>query len=108
MSKAAAVSRRLPLISCVIPTYNRAAFLSAAIESALGQDFPISEFEIIVVDDGSTDETPWILERFKGKVKVIRQREQGQGETLRTGIRAARGLIIASLDADDVWKPQKL
>ncbi|HVA66792.1 MAG TPA: glycosyltransferase family A protein [Elusimicrobiota bacterium] len=100
--------RGRPFVTCVIPAYNRARFLPRAIESALGQDFPESEREIIVVDDGSTDGTARLLARYGEKIRVIRQEESGQGESIRRGILAARGKIIANLDADDAWKPRKL
>ena len=98
-----------PYVSCVIPAYNGAAFLPEAVESALHQDFPESEREIIVVDDASTDGTPGVLRRYAGKIRVLRHAvNRGQGEALRTAVRAARGEIIAALDADDVWLPRKL
>jgi glycosyltransferase involved in cell wall biosynthesis len=98
-----------PLFSCVIPAYNGAAFLPEAVESALHQDFPESEREIIVVDDASTDGTPGVLRRYAGKIRVLRHAvNRGQGEALRTAVRAAHGRIIAELDQDDVWRPRKL
>ena len=98
----------VPFVSCVITAHNRAAFLPAALDSALGQDFPPSEREIIVVDDGSTDDTAIVLGRYHGKIRVLRQANRGQGEATRAGILAASGEIIAALDSDDVWLPQKL
>jgi len=100
--------RGRPFVTCVIPAYNRARFLPRSIESVLGQDFPQSEREVIVVDDGSTDGTARLLARYGEKIRVIRQEESGQGESIRRGILAARGEIIANLDADDAWKPRKL
>lgn len=99
---------KFPFISCVIPSYNRAEFLPETIESALNQDFPKSHREIIVVDDGSTDHTDEVLKRYRGKIRAIRQSNKGQGQALLSAIRAARGEIIAGLDSDDVWMPQKL
>jgi glycosyltransferase involved in cell wall biosynthesis len=83
--------------------------LPAAVESALNQDFPESEREIIVVDDASTDDTPGVLRRYGDKIRVLRHAvNRGQGEAQHTAILAARGEIIAGLDSDDVWLPRKL
>ncbi len=93
-----------PTFSVVIPTYNRAHTLPRAIESVLAQSF--KDFELIVVDDGSTDETPKILERYP--IRVIHQPNRGVSAARNRGIEAARGHIIALLDSDDEWKPHKL
>ncbi len=93
-----------PAFSVVIPTYNRAHTLPRAIESVLAQSF--KDFELIIVDDGSTDETPKILERYP--IRVIHQPNQGVSAARNRGIEAARGHIIALLDSDDEWKPHKL
>ncbi len=101
-------ARRVPFFSCVIPAYNRAPYLAQAIESALMQDVPASEREIIVVDDGSTDATSEVLRRYAGRIRIFRQRRQGQGAAYRRAVAFARGEIVAGLDSDDVWLPSKL
>ena len=91
-------------VSAVIPAYNSARFISATIESALAQTLPL--FEIIVVDDGSTDETAEVAARFPN-TRIIRRENGGQGAARNTGIQAARGEWIALLDHDDTWNPRK-
>jgi glycosyltransferase involved in cell wall biosynthesis len=93
-------------ISVVIPTYNRASFLKEAIDSVLSQTF--RDFELIVVDDGSTDETPELLLSYGNKIKVIKKANKGPSAARNRGIKAAKGEWIAFLDSDDVWKPDKL
>jgi glycosyltransferase involved in cell wall biosynthesis len=95
-----------PTVSVIIPTYNRAGMLTAAIDSVLAQDF--TDFELIVVDDGSTDDTPQVLKAYGAKIKVIRQRNQGVSAARNRGIAAACGRLIAFLDSDDLWLPGKL
>ncbi len=96
----------LPLVSVVIPAYNAAWCVERAIRSALGQDYP--HVEIIVVDDGSTDGTPRILERYENEVRVLRKENGGLSSARNAGIAAARGDYVAFLDADDFWFPKKL
>ena len=93
-------------ISVIIPTYNYGRFIREAIDSALSQSFPA--LEVIVVDDGSTDDTSQILEGYGDRIRVIRQQNQGVGAARNAGIAAARGEYLAFLDSDDVWKPRKL
>ncbi|MBC7360387.1 MAG: glycosyltransferase family 2 protein [Desulfacinum sp.] len=100
------MSASLPLVSVVIPAYNAAWCVERAIRSVLGQDYP--HVEIIVVDDGSTDETPRILGRYENQVRVIRKENGGLSSARNAGIAAARGDYVAFLDADDFWFPQKL
>ena len=95
-----------PLVSVIIPTYNRAWALAEAIDSVLVQDY--NNFELIIVDDGSTDNTPNLLNEFAGKLKLIRQENAGVSAARNRGIAAARGDFIAFLDSDDTWLPQKL
>ncbi|OKH11927.1 glycosyl transferase [Fischerella major NIES-592] len=98
------------LVSVIISNYNYARYLSAAIESVLAQTY--TNFEIIVVDDGSQDNSRDVINQYEQRsphqVKGIFQENQGQGAAFNTGFAAARGEIIAFLDADDVWKPNKL
>jgi len=91
-------------ISVVIPAYNAAAFIAEALESAFGQTLPPGE--VVVVDDGSSDETAAIAERFGAR--VIRQENRGLSAARNAGIRAARHEWIALLDADDTWEATKL
>ena len=94
------------LVSVVIPTYNYAHFLIGAVESALAQTYP--DREVIVVDDGSTDDTRDRLAPFDGRIRYIHQENRGLSAARNAGIRAARGPLIAFLDSDDLWHPEKL
>jgi glycosyltransferase involved in cell wall biosynthesis len=95
-----------PLISAVIPTYNYGRFVSRAIESVLDQTW--QNLECIVVDDGSTDDTQQVLQRFAGRIIIVRQENRGLAAARNAGIRAASGSFIALLDADDRWHPSKI
>jgi len=96
-----------PAVSVVIPAYNYAAYLGEAISSVLRQDY--SNFEILVVDDGSTDDTAQVVSRFTdARVRYIYQKNAGLSSARNTGIREARHGIIALLDADDMWLPTHL
>jgi glycosyltransferase involved in cell wall biosynthesis len=96
----------VPTVSVVIPTYNCATFLPAAIESVLAQTY--KDFEILVVDDGSTDATSEAIAPYLDQVRFIRQENKGLAGARNTGIRASKGEFIALLDADDTWLPYKL
>ena len=93
-------------VSVVIPCYNGAPFLRETIESALAQTSP--PLEILVIDDGSTDESAAIAESFGPPVRVVRQHNQGESVARNRGIDEARGEWVALLDADDKWEPSKL
>ncbi|MCA1362881.1 glycosyltransferase [Bradyrhizobium sp. IC3069] len=95
-------------VSIIIRTYNRAYIIGEAIESALNQTY--ANFEIIVVDDGSTDGTAATVKKFRSdKVRYIRHdRNRGVSAAGNTGIKAANGDIVAHLDSDDLWKPEML
>jgi glycosyltransferase involved in cell wall biosynthesis len=95
-----------PSVSVIIPTYNRAKFVGDAIQSVLDQTF--TDYEIIVVDDGSTDNTKAILGQFKDKIRYIYQENQGVSAARNRGIQAAQGEYIAFLDSDDLFLPTKL
>jgi glycosyltransferase involved in cell wall biosynthesis len=98
----------MPKVSVIIPTYNRAEFLRSAIESALKQTF--TDLEIIVSDDGSTDNTQVVVKSFEDKrIKYVRNEgNKGPSGTRNTAILASEGEYIAFLDDDDVWLPEKL
>lgn len=93
-------------ISVIIPTYNYDRFLREAIDSVLAQTYPAHE--VIVVDDGSTDDTPLILAEYGDRIRVIRQQNLGVSAARNAGIAAARGEWVSFLDSDDVWQPRKL
>jgi len=96
----------LPKVSVVIPTYNRAWTLKDAVASVLEQDYP--NFELIVVDDGSTDDTGEVLSAYRDRIRLIRQANRGVSAARNRGILAAKGDLIALLDSDDLWLPGKL
>lgn len=97
-----------PLVSVIIPTFNQPAMLVEAIKSVLAQTYP--HREVIVVDDGSTDDTLARLTRYveQGQITYLHQQNKRQAAARNTGIRAARGELIAFLDHDDLWAPNKL
>lgn len=95
-------------ISVVVPTYNRAHYIGEAIDSILGQDIVDCELEIIVVDDGSKDNTEEVVRNYGERARYIRQENQGAGVARNRGIDEARGEWIAFLDSDDRWLPYKL
>jgi glycosyltransferase involved in cell wall biosynthesis len=100
------MSSNIPQVSVIIPTYNQAQYLAEAIESVLGQTY--RDFEIIVVDDGSTDKTPEIAKRFGNAVRYIRQENQGLAGARNTGIMATCSNFVSLLDSDDTWMPTYL
>jgi len=93
-------------ISVVIPNYNYAPYICAALDSVLTQSFPIHE--VIVVDDGSTDDSVTVIKSYDDRVRLIEQRNLHVSAARNTGINAAKGNWIALLDADDLWHPRKL
>ncbi len=95
-----------PLISVVIPTYNRAPLLVEAVESVLRQTF--DNFEILVVDDGSTDDTKERLKTYTERIRYFYQPNAGVSSARNLGIRESRGALIAFLDSDDTWHSEKL
>ncbi len=97
-----------PRVSVLIDTYNHERFIERAITSVLDQDMPMDGIEILVVDDGSTDRTPEIVRRFEPRVRLIRKTNGGQASAFNIGIPECRGDIVAFLDGDDWWAPQKL
>lgn len=97
-----------PFVSVLIDSYNYGRYVEAAIESVLGQDFSREEFEILVVDDGSTDDTAERLTKYGDAIRYLRKPNGGQASAFNFGFAAARGEIVALLDADDLWLPDKL
>jgi glycosyltransferase involved in cell wall biosynthesis len=95
-----------PLVTAAIPTYNRARFLRGAIDSVLGQTF--RDYEVVVVDDGSTDETPEILAEYGNRIRHVRQDNAGRSAARNRCIGEARGRYVSFLDSDDRWLPEKL
>lgn len=95
-----------PRVSAIIPTYNYAQFVCEAVESALAQTWP--NMEVIVVDDGSTDDTRERLQRYTGRIKYLYQNNRGLSAARNTGIREASGEYVAFLDSDDIWLPDKI
>ncbi|MDP2646939.1 MAG: glycosyltransferase [Desulfobacterales bacterium] len=99
-------AKKYPMVSVIIPTYNRAGMLEDALTSVLAQDF--TDYELIVVDDGSTDDTQDILNRYAGEITCIQQHNQGVSAARNRGMALASGRYTAFLDSDDLWLPGKL
>jgi glycosyltransferase involved in cell wall biosynthesis len=93
-------------VSVIIPTFNRCSIITDAIESVLRQTY--SQYEIIVVDDGSVDTTKETVSKYGSNIKYIYQENAGPSAARNTGIRHAKGDLIAFLDSDDVWREDKL
>jgi glycosyltransferase involved in cell wall biosynthesis len=94
------------LVTAVIPTYNYGRFVAQAVESALTQTY--GNVEVLVVDDGSTDDTRERLKPYADRIRYLYQENQSVAAARNTGVRAAKGNLIAFLDADDLWHPHKL
>jgi glycosyltransferase involved in cell wall biosynthesis len=91
-----------PVVSVIIPVHNQEKFIGRCIRSALSQEFPGEQYEIIVVDDASTDRTAFALDLFEDDIRVLRNGDQqGLPGSLNVGIRAARGRFVVRIDADD-------
>ena len=95
-----------PLVSVVIPAYNSSKWIAETLESVLAQDY--APFEVIVVDDGSTDNTADVVRRFGERVRYVFKPNGGQGSARNVGIREAHGAFIAFVDSDDLWAKKKL
>jgi glycosyltransferase involved in cell wall biosynthesis len=97
-----------PLITVLVTTYNYGQFVEQAINSILAQDFPPDKIQILVVDDGSTDDTSARVKKYGSRIEYLYKPNGGQASALNFGIARARGEIIALLDADDLFLPDKL
>ena len=96
-----------PMVSVIIPTYNRSKMLDEAISSVLRQTY--TNFELIVVDDGSNDDTEYSVKKWIGVIRYIRREfNEGRSAAVNYGVKNANGEYIAILDSDDVWLPHKL
>lgn len=95
-----------PRVSVIVTTYNHEAFIAEAVQSVLDQTY--TDYELIVVDDGSTDGTVDRLTRFGERIRLIRQPNRGIASSRNAGIERAQGELLAFLDGDDLWEPDKL
>jgi hypothetical protein len=96
----------MPRVSVIIPVFNAASTVAQAIESVLAQTF--SDFEIIAIDNGSTDRSREVLARYAGQVKVLEEPKRGPSAARNAGVRASSGEYLGFLDADDWWRPAML
>ncbi|HEY3391235.1 MAG TPA: glycosyltransferase [Lacipirellulaceae bacterium] len=100
--------RSVPRVSVVMATYNYGQYIAQAIQSVVDQVY--TDWELVIVDDGSTDNTTEVVDRFSNdpRIRYLRQENQGQPQAKNAGIRLSQGSLIAFLDADDAWLPSKL
>lgn len=96
------------LVSVIIPTRNSGFFIRAALEGLFDQTYPAEKTEIIVVDDGSTDNTFGVLKEYGGNISYVRQENKGIASARNKGVTLAKGDIITFLDADDIWHRERL
>jgi glycosyltransferase involved in cell wall biosynthesis len=99
---------RKPVVTVLIDTYNYGRFIEEAIDSVVSQDFPHDEMEVLVVDDGSEDDTAERVKRYSQRVRYLYKTNGGQASAFNLGLAEARGEIVAFLDGDDTWLPGKL
>jgi hypothetical protein len=101
----------LPLVSVLTPVYNYGRYLARTLDSALEQNYPADRLEIVIVDDGSTDDTPEVIADYEatypGRIRAFRQDNQGFIAATNATFREARGELWAFLDSDDIWPPEK-
>ena len=102
------IAEHCPTVSVVIDTYNYGRFIEEAIESVLDQTFPSKEIEIIVVDDGSIDDTPERVKKYGADIKYIYKENGGQASAFNVGFEYARGQYVLPLDADDYYAPDRI
>lgn len=93
-------------VSVILPVYNQEKYVAESIESVLAQTFP--DFEIIVINDGSNDDSQGVIEKYQGKIRIFRQENRGLATTLNRGLAEATGEYIAFIDGDDLWSKDKL
>ncbi|MFZ0657189.1 MAG: glycosyltransferase family 2 protein [Candidatus Binataceae bacterium] len=96
----------MPRVSVIIPAYNAADTIGQALESAFAQSF--KDYEVVLVDDGSTDAIDAAIAPYRDRIKLIRQRNRGISGAKNAGVAAASGDYLAFLDADDIWMPERL
>jgi glycosyltransferase involved in cell wall biosynthesis len=96
----------IPLVSVIIPTHDSARFIAQAVQGVLAQTY--GDYELIVIDDGSRDDTREVLQPFAGHIRYHRQDNRGPAAARNAGIKIARGEFLCFLDADDIWHPNKL
>ncbi len=96
-----------PLVTCVMPAYNYGRYVASAIDSVLAQEEVAEAIEIVVVDDGSTDDTAEVVARYGDRVRYVRKENGGLVSTVDRGLAEARGRFVTLLDADDEWLPSK-
>jgi glycosyltransferase involved in cell wall biosynthesis len=106
MGRALSAPEIMKQYSVIMPTYNRAGLVARAVESVLSQT--CQDFEIIVVDDGSTDDTEEVLRPYSDRIRYIRQSNRGSAAARNRGIQESHGQYLAFLDSDDRWYPDKL
>ena len=97
-----------PFVSVLIDTYNHERFIERAITSVLEQDISMSDVEVVVVDDGSTDRTPDLARKFEPRIRLLRKPNGGQASAFNAGLAECHGEIVAFLDGDDWWEKEKL
>jgi len=101
-----ASSGSIPCVSVIIPVYNGAATIDRALKSVFDQTF--TDYEIVICDDGSTDDTPLVLAKYGDRLRVVRQPNRGLPAARNAAVAASRGEFLALIDHDDEWLPQKL
>ena len=102
------MTQKNPLVTVIIPTYNYAHYIQQAIDSVINSDFPQDEIEIIVIDDGSKDNTSEIVAAYGDQVKYIFQENSGKAWATKVGIDNSHGKYLFNLDADDLFLPNKI
>src|SRR5262245_33895759 len=106
--RARKATMKSPYFTVLIDAYNYGRYVEEAVSSVLAQDLSASEREVLVVDDGSTDDTAARLRKFGNEIRYLYKTNGGQASAFNYGLANARGEVIALLDADDVWLPNKL
>ena len=96
----------MPTVSVVIPAYNAEEYIAETLDSVLSQNY--SDYEILVIDDGSTDHTGEVLAHYGDRIHLFQKPNGGPASARNLGLKHARGRYIAFLDSDDLWHPEKL